>query len=34
MAKNKELNTSCRATFKDSSVQEFESIEEAAKATG
>lgn len=34
MAKNKELNTSCRATFKDGSVQEFESIEEAAEATG
>lgn len=34
MTKKKELNTSCKATFKDGSVQEFNSIEEAAESTG
>lgn len=35
MAKQtKELNTSCKATFKNGTTQEFSSIEEAAEATG
>ena len=29
-----ELNTSCRATFKDGTTQEFNSIEEASEKTG
>ena len=35
MAKRqKELNTSCRATFKDGHTEEFSSIEEASEKTG
>ena len=34
MAKKKELNTACRATFKDGHQEEFTSIEEASKKTG
>ena len=29
-----DLNTSCRATFKDGTTQEFNSIEEASESTG
>ncbi len=32
--KKQELNTSCRATFKDGSTKDFSSIEEAAQETG
>ena len=31
---SKQLNTSCRATFKDGHTEEFSSIEEASEATG
>ena len=32
--KKQELNTSCKAIFKDGSTKEFASIEEASKETG
>ena len=31
--KQVELNTSCRATFKDGHTEEYNSVEEAAEAT-
>ena len=34
MSKKQDLNTSCRATFKDGHTQEFASIEEASESTG
>ena len=34
MGKKQDLNTACRATFKDGHTQEFASIEEASEITG
>ena len=34
MAKNTQLNTACRATFRDGHTEDFNSIEEASEKTG